>query len=177
MYLQAAMFENPNMRLEEGGAGDVRFALAGKNDLTYLRAKISELFLDGIVDVKDLDCQLYMSLRRDTIIAAVIVVSLDSSPQKITTCLLGNFYRVLGLSQKGDAPFSATWARRLKSEKELTLDELKASPSFQFAQNASKILEYIHSCHEIVAGMTKSEVIALLSKGKESVCLSGLKEG
>jgi hypothetical protein len=179
-YLQAAMFENPNMRLEEGGAGDVRFALAGKNGLTYLRAKISELFLDGIVDVEDLDCQLYMSLRGDHIVAAVIVVSHDSSPEKFTKCLLVNFYRILGLSQLGGAPFSETWAQRSKSEEELileklTLDELKVLPSFKLMQNAFKVLEYIHSFHEIVAGMTKSEVVALLSK--DSVCLRDLKGG
>lgn len=175
VYLQAAMFENPNMRLEEGGAGDVRFALAGKNMLTRLKADMTVLFSGGIVDVEDLDCQLYMSLRGDHIVAAVIVVSHDSSPEKITTCLLVNFYRVLGLSQEGDAPFSATWARRSKSEKELTLNELKVLPSFQIGQNAFKVLEYIHSCHEIVAGMTKSEVFALLSK--DSVCLRDLKGG
>lgn len=174
-YLQAAMFENPNMRFEERKAGRVRFAFASKNVLTRLRADMTVLFSGGIVDVEDGDCQLYMSLREDYIVAAVIVVSLDSSPQKFTTCLLVNFYRILGLSQKGGAPFSETWARRSKPEKELTLDELKALPSFQDGQNAFKVLEYIHSCHEIVAGMTKSELIALLSK--DSVCLRDLKGG
>ncbi|MEQ1523572.1 MAG: hypothetical protein ABL936_20085 [Aestuariivirga sp.] len=185
VYLQAAMFENPNMRLEEGGAGDVRFALAGKNMLTRLKADMTVLFSGGIVDVEDLDCQLYMSLRGDHIVAAVIVVSHDSSPEKVTTCLLVNFYRVLGLSQEGDAPFSATWAQRSNfsvtrplgssSEAAPTSEEFKVSPSFKDAQNAIKILTYIHSCRELAAGMTKSEVIAQL--GKDSVCLRDLKGG
>lgn len=174
-YLQTAIFENPNMRIMEGKAGSVRFAFASKNIATRLRANRTDLFPTGIVDVEDVDCQLYMNLRKDHIVAAIVVVSRESSPQKISVCLLVNFYRVLGLSQKGGAPFSETWARRSKSEKELTLDEMKVSPSFRETQNAFKVLEYIHSCHEIVAGMTKSEVIALLSK--DSVCVRDLKGG
>ncbi len=184
-YLQAVIFGNPNMEIKEREPAKLRFAFASKSNLTRFGADIKRLFSGGIVDEEDADCHLYMTLHADQIVAAVVLVSLDAPPEKSTTCMLVNFYRVLGLSQEGDAPFSATWAQRsnfsvtrpLGSSSEIapTSEEFKVSPSFKDAQGAMKILAHIHSCRKLVAGMAKSEVIAQLGKG--SVCLRDLKGG
>jgi hypothetical protein len=184
-YLQASIFGSPSMRVYERKAGRLRFVFENKSNLTRLGAEIKELFSGGIVDDKDADCHLYMSLHEDRIVAAVVVVSLDASPEKITTCMLVNFNRALGLSLPGDAPFSAKWAQRSNftiirplgpnPETAPASGEFKMSPAFKQSQHAAKILAHIHSCRELVPGMTKSEVIAEL--GKNSVCLRDLKGG
>jgi hypothetical protein len=185
VYLETAIVRNRNMQVYERKAGRLRFVFASKSNLTHFGADISKLFAGGIIDAQDADCQLYMSLHDDRIVVAVVVVSLDASPEKITTCMLVNFNRALGLSLPGDAPFSAKWAQRSNftiirplgpnPETAPASGEFKMSPAFKQSQHAAKIFAHIHSCRELVAGMTKSEVIAQLGKG--SVCLSDLKGG
>jgi hypothetical protein len=167
------VFENENVRTGLDPNGKVRFVFESKKSLAYLSTKMLGFFSHGINDVTDLDCQLYMLIRDNQTTGAAIVVSLDASVQKKMMCMLVNFYRVIGLSQKNNANFSETWPKAVLPKKDLTYSELISDSSFRYMLHAVKVTAYIHSCKITEPGMTKDEVVSKLVV--ESDCIQKLK--
>lgn len=169
----SGVFENENVLTRLNANGKVRFVFDTKKSLTYLSTKMLGVFSQGINDVTDLDCQLYMFIKDNQTTAAAIVVSLDASVQKKMMCMLVSFYRVIGLSQNKNANFSETWSKAVLPKEDLTYNELMSSSSFQLMLNAVKVLTYIHSCKILEPGMTKEDVISKLASDSE--CVQKLK--
>ena len=115
----------------------------------------------------DQDCQLYYELdvSRSLIKRASIIVSFNAPPEKIRYCLASQHMRVLGLTVRGKKSFSQIW----KSYPDLSKI---TDREFKELVHSYTLLEFIHMCPAIKAGMTKQAVRDLLKP--DSICFRDL---
>lgn len=139
---------------------------AQKNRFAELQIKLEKSFQSGIFDTSATDCQLFVNLQGATIINSVVVISIETKPERIMTCLLVNFYRAIGLSLDNGSNFAAIWGDSTNAASTFApnyFDELKYRID---------VLLYIHSCPRLQAGMSQAEVEKEINSGIE--CLRSL---
>jgi len=168
-FISEAIQETSALRLQETmHSPDVEFVFASKSHFDEVVEDSARKFFGGFSDAKDSDCKLFYSTEGSTIKQARIIVSLEQARKKAVTCLQQQFQQALGLSLINDFPFSVLWSFHpdgLQDRTPVELDELR---------RASLVLETIHSCTELTAGMTKAQVAAVLNNNP--MCFTGIEE-
>jgi hypothetical protein len=126
-----------------------------------------QYYAGQLSEADDQDCQLYYELdvSRSLIKHASIIVSFNAPPEKIRYCLASQHMRVLGLTVEGKKSFSQIW----KSYPDLVKI---TDREFKELVHSYALLEFIHMCPAIKAGMTKQAVRDLLKA--DSICFRDL---
>lgn len=124
-------------------------------------------FAGQFSEADDKDCQLYYELdvSRSLIKRASIIVSFNAPPEKIRYCLASQHMRLLGLTVEGKKGFSQIWKAYPHLSK-------VADQEFKELVHSYTLLEFIHMCPAIKAGMTKQAVRELLKP--DSICFRDL---
>ena len=130
---------------------------SGAMNLEGYRVVYSKRFSGKMIDASDIECQLYYDLdtARNSITRASLIVSFNATPTKIRFCLISQFRRAVGLSNKPFDSFSEIW----------NADPALAGASDQLldkAVHSYTLLELIHMCPDLKPGMTVQAVDAEL---------------
>jgi hypothetical protein len=167
-HVSAAISTNASFQLlQTKGKAEFQIVLASKSRLNVLKNSLQQDFKNDTFDNASNDCQLYIRNAGARIEHAVVVVSLDSSVLRIETCLLVNLYRSLGLSLNDGVSFSEGWGTVEKLGKEYSRAD------FVDLKKRIDLLVYVHSCKQLVAGMSKADVMKELNQ--HSSCLQELR--
>ncbi|MFO1034925.1 MAG: hypothetical protein U1E15_12945 [Hyphomicrobiales bacterium] len=165
------------IRMERVTYGDLMFVITNdKEAATYIKA-LSRVFSqagagEAQIDVADPQCQLFTKVSDSSIVKAEIVASIDSDSEKLEYCLLISFYRALGLSFSADKTFDELWTQIAADRQQASSTPAERSAHFLAWRTNALILEHIHQCPKLHAGMSKNEVQELLTD--DSICLKDI---
>jgi hypothetical protein len=141
----------------EAANPDIRIIAADQNSARSKKQELSIVYAKGFHDSEDLECQLYYSLKDDSIERAVIVVSLDAPDFKQRVCYMSQLQQSLGLALLDNLPFSELWQRQPDGYSALSEDR------FARLVRTFSVLSYVHMCPDLISGMDKKTVAKVLS--------------
>ena len=161
--LSHAVQTNLNVRFSFGLDPAIRVEFFPPESSRDILGLAQEEFVAGTSDVSDPECMTFMMKSENVIVKSKILISSGQPENKLKACISEQFARALGLGSVGDSGFATLWTNGLR---------VFGDQDYVKLEDSNGILEYVHQCPEIQAGMTAAEVRSKLEL--KTSCISKL---
>jgi hypothetical protein len=162
-----AMRVTKNLKFKQSGEPKFRIIFVDKQKAEVTKQELIEIYVGGVAEVSDKDCQVVTSQIGSAITKAAIVVSVDQAALRQKTCVTIQLSQALGLTSPANLGFSELWNEEPNGYKHLNEEK------FLELRHTSTILNSIHMCPSLMSGMQIREVIAVLAQ-ENSICMNDI---
>ena len=153
-----------NVRLVPSALGVITFVFDTSAHVEAMLPIAAKDYADGVSDTSDRQCAMFYKYTESSIKRGKIFASTDQPPDRLYACLVFQIGRLLGPGFSQTERFLEAWDGILSRSSN---DKLKR------IGHIYGMLEYMHMCPELVAGMSEDEVRRALLK--PTGCMSKLE--
>lgn len=162
--LNQSIEQSVNLQLALSTTPAITFVFANNSQLKILSPQVVDDYSGEVSDVSDPECEVFYKYSGSRIQRGKLLASTDQPLNKLRACLIVQASRLLGPGFSGTDKFALRWSASLSRESDEELDQ---------THHITGILEYIHMCPELTAGLPESEVRRILLS--PSSCISKIE--
>jgi hypothetical protein len=144
----------------------LRFIVEDDAGIAKTSLHMLDVYAGGFADTSDSGCQVFYALTGSNITSAAILMSIDQDDLKQKVCVTLQLGQAMGLSTPANAGFEPAWTTEPSGYRHLD------DTGYKELQLNYSILEYVHMCPALNAGMNLHNVISILVT--EPICTQAI---
>jgi hypothetical protein len=147
---------SPTVKFYRSENSKLRFILEDDAAIAKTSSHMLDVYRGGFADTSDSGCQVFYALTGSSITSAAILMSIDQDDLKQKICVTVQLGQAMGLSTPANAGFESAWTTEPSGYRHLD------DAGYKELQLNYSILEYMHMCPALNAGMNLHNVISIL---------------